>query len=168
MKPVIKITFAFLLLLIIACNKDKGDKDENPTPTETNDYSTTAKIDGNSFTSVSSIVTTKIGQQIIFGMTATDAYGNFIKITLYKGYTKEGTYQFGNDSKNINVISYNVLKPNVLYWTSVQETGTGTMTVTKDNDNYVEGTFSFEGVSVFDSSTKKITEGKFKAKKNNI
>jgi len=43
----------------------------------------------------------------------------------------------------------------------------GTITVTKNNDTYFEGTFSFIGVgsSKIDTSVKNFTEGKFKVLK---
>jgi len=46
---------------------------------------------------------------------------------------------------------------------STFDIGSGTITITEDDDNHVKGTFSFTGVG--QSTSKQITEGKFNAPK---
>ena len=81
-----------------------------------------------------------------------------------------GTFELGNNMVLV-YHSHTIFKENRIYYLwhakeSVKES-TGTITITKHSDTYIEGTFLFNGVgsSKIDTSVKKITEGKFRVLK---
>ncbi len=132
----------------------------------------TAKIDGNNFeamTTPQSTVTAKVvesnGVKTLL-LQGSDTKGNAINITIL-AYDGTGTYYSGDDAINLNTMTYiEILKNDS--WSSTSSVAVdngiakGVLNVAKDDGDYIEGTFSFDGWNDT-KGVKKITDGKFRA-----
>lgn len=150
------------LSLLFSCNKDDNDS------SDAGDEFVSAKIDGTSWASSKDYNTTaaqKSGNAL--AVQGSDNDGNAINFSI-TNYSGVGNYKTGDNLTNGNQIMYVSISP-VGSWSSNLATaalGTltpGTIDITKDDGSIVEGTFSFEGYNSQDTSSKNITEGKFKA-----
>lgn len=152
------ILFTFLSLLV-SCS-DSTDADLGITGEGT----FTAKVDGNTFTSLKATVgaTVTNGVAAIQGSTSN---GTFIRINI-ANYTGEGTYKTGDALSNTNSISYGTIDP-IATWMSTFNLGNGTIEITEETSTTISGTFSFTGINASaGNSSKTVTEGQFNAPKN--
>ena len=161
----------FLLLNSCGTNSDVDDLLGDNT-----NFYLTAKVGGNNFSADLSDPATwgafkyHTGTLTISVPEDTSNVGNgSIMINILTGYSGAGTYTVGFGASGNNYARYmtgSMATGNMNSWnaeTSHNSTGTGTVTVTSDANNIVEGTFSFTGVSS-DTSSKQISEGKFRLK----
>ena len=131
-----------------------------------------AKIDGASFTSLelTSIATLAAGNLIIQG---NDADGKSIVMTIF-GYSGEGTYPFtGADPLILNTANYieaDAANPmNTQSWTAPYDTTqTGTVSISMESADSIEGTFEFTGQNANDMTTVAVTEGSFNLTKQSL
>jgi len=83
-----------------------------------------------------------------------------------KNYQGEGVYSFGNTSNENTIRFMRNLGPSDLPngdWICIGPQASCMVTITKDDGMEVEGTFSFEGFSIFSDTSLLVTEGKFRA-----
>ncbi len=163
MKTLKKLTYLVVMISLItftSCSKNNDNNDDNNSGGE--EY-LTAKIDGANYEAAQSpavIVSATISSGI-FVLTGGNNNGDTVRATI-NGYTGTGTYTTGDNINNTNSLSYITLPANS--WISTFDIGTGTLNITLEDGEYVEGTFSFEGYNAMDQTTKNITNGKFRAK----
>lgn len=173
MKKILLAAMACMLILA-SCNKTPND---NPDPNgPDNDFYLTATIDGAGFTADLSEPTTwgafKYHQgtlTISVPANAANAGDGTVMLNLLNNYTGPGNYTVGIGSIGNNYARYtkgSMATGNFNSWnaeTSHNASGTGTIILTADANNIVEGSFSFTGYST-DGSSKAISEGKFRLK----
>ncbi len=152
----------FIVVLTFSCNKDRK--------LEKNEPFLVAKVDGinYSFNNRVDLNGTKELSHIING------YNEELKTRITLGLNldnqKTGTFELKHNTVLV-YHSYNVFKgKRIRYIWHAKESeigSSGTITITKNTDTYIEGTFSFNGVGAtkVDTSVKKVTEGKFKVLK---
>ncbi|MDC8003129.1 DUF6252 family protein [Aureisphaera galaxeae] len=173
MKTFKSVLFLFLLsTLIISCSNDDDAGDSGTTGGGGEAFS--AKIDGADFaastnpaTLIGGTFTTTNGTSLLTGQGSTNN-GDFINFSIID-FNGPGTYTTGDNISNTNQIQYgelvgqtaNVWASN-LASASVGGLQAGEITITSQDDNGAEGTFSFEGYNAADMSTKMISEGQFK------
>ncbi len=168
MKTLKKSIYLILLstaVMFTACNKDDDNNDQGQNNQQNNNGAEflTAKVDGVMFEAAQDpavIVSASIGNSVL-AVQGGKNNGETIRATI-NNYTGVGTYLTGNDISNPNSLTYLTLNP-VASWMSTFNIGTGTLEVTFDDGETIEGTFSFEGFNAQDQTTKTITEGNFKA-----
>jgi len=162
MKIILKIAIVlFLVTLIPCCNKDKTQKSKP---------FLTAKIDGvnYSFNDKVDLNGTKEISHIINGFN--EELKTRIMLGLNLENQKTGTFELKHNTVLV-YHSHNIFKgKRIRYIWHAKESvigSSGTITIIKNTDAYIEGTFSFNGVGAVkvDTSIKKITEGKFKVLK---
>lgn len=153
-----KAALILLLLTVVlsSCSSDDGD-DTNP---EQTGFYLTAKIDGVNYSrKLVTVSATADGTDVYL----ISAVGEESSIGLsLESPISTGT--FTPDVGGVTVLFYQEINPFAI-WGATEDEGSGTITITKNNATYLEGTFSFTGVNPADDSTKLITEGKFKAQK---
>ncbi|MCF6351901.1 MAG: DUF6252 family protein [Cyclobacteriaceae bacterium] len=160
----VSISILSILLFLISCSKDD---EQSP---QTDNYYLTAKIDGVDFSAdASSLVSFGADGTGFFNIKGIRSNGDFIAITLISP-TATGTFTMSNNINSTAPRTTYSIPPGDNWSTHVLQgtaiIGSGTATVTINNDTYMEGTFSFTGYNPLDNfSPKVITEGKFKAKK---
>ena len=155
----------FVVFTFTSCNNNNNDDGGS----SDGDEFLTAKIDGADF-AASTDPATIIGATITSGILAVqggDNSGNTISFQIF-GYTGLGVYATADALTSTNSIRYITISPSVATWdssavSSLAGIGPGRIEVTSDDGVTVEGTFSFEGYNASDTTTKIITEGKFKA-----
>ncbi len=156
MKNLKNLLLFMCLSFIVSCS-DATDEDLGSTAEGT----FTAKVDGDSFTSlkatVSAIVTN--GVAVIGG---SNANGDYIRITI-SDYNGVGTYKTGDAISSTNSILYGSLSP-FANWSSAFDIGSGTIEITEDTATQVSGTFTFLGYNG-PNDRKEVTEGTFNASK---
>lgn len=171
MKLIKKITYVMFLFAAVAftaCSSDDdGDNNNGGNGNGNGDGNAseflTAKIDGTDFEAAQDpavIVAASIGNGVL-SIQGGQNDGQTIRATI-NGYDGPGTYTTGDNLANVNQLMYVTLTP-VATWMSTFNIGSGTLVVTSDDGEVVEGTFSFEGFNAEDNTTKNITEGSFKA-----
>lgn len=165
LKQFMLFTMLFGALALTSCSSD--DDGGNPANATAGEGTISAKIDGNSFTSLEiTSMANKVnagGQStlVIQGNTQSQAF-NF---TL-NGYDGVGTYEF-TDANVFRVASYiepNVSNPaNSQTWSAPYENSgvAGEISISEETDSRIKGTFFFTGKNSNDGSTKSITEGSF-------
>lgn len=136
--------------------------DDDPTEGTNNNASLSAKVDGTNFSSLEATVSA-VKNSGILAIQGSDANGKYIRFNI-SSYNGEGTYKTGDNLTNTNMIMYGTVSP-VSAWSSTFDIGSGTITISKETDSQIEGTFGFEGYNADDKTTKTITEGKFVAPK---
>ncbi len=157
----------YLLLVVAAvafssCNKNDDNNDEG----EQNNNGTeflTAKVNGVDFEAAQDpavIVAATVSNNVL-AFQGGKNNGETIRGTI-NGYNGVGTYLTGNDISNPNSLVYLTLTP-VASWMSTFNIGSGTVEVTFDDGNTIEGTFTFEGFNAQNQTTKTVTQGNFKA-----
>lgn len=155
------ITIVVLATLIIGCNDSK------------NGTFLTVKIDGvnHSFNDKVSLKSTAEFSHIINGYNSEDKSRITLGLNIKNKST--GTFKLSDHSDMVLVYHSHLIymgKRMYYIWHAKDDTkgSTGTITITKNNDTYIEGTFTFKGVgsTKIDTSVKKFTEGKFRILKN--
>lgn len=157
-------------------NSCSSSSDDDDLQDDNTNFYLTAKVGGNNFSADLSDPATwgafkyHTGTLTISVPEDTSNVGNgSIMINILSGYSGAGTYTVGFGASGNNYARYmtgSIATGNMNSWnaeTSHNSTGTGTVTITSDANNIVEGTFSFTGVSS-DTSSKQISEGKFRLK----
>lgn len=148
------------LLFFASCSSD-DDSDDGSTQTE--DYFLTVQ-ENESTLSFNEIVTVsaRADESPFYEIRGIDNNGNTIVFTL-NGPVSEGT--FGTDPVDpITSFSYTQNTPFTV-WGANGEVGSGTVTITENNETSVEGTFMFTGVNRADNTARTFTEGSFRAQK---
>jgi len=171
----LKFSLLFLSIFMVLNSCSSSSDDDDLQDDNTNFY-LTAKVGGNNFSADLSDPATwgafkyHTGTLTISVPEDTSNVGNgSIMINILSGYSGAGTYTVGFGASGNNYARYmtgSIATGNMNSWnaeTSHNSTGTGTVTITSDANNIVEGTFSFTGVSS-DTSSKQISEGKFRLK----
>lgn len=156
MKKSILIVLTIVSLSLVNCNKDNAE-DTNPSG-----EFVTCKVDGVDFSASADYDTTAATKTNgILTIQGSDNSGKAIHVLIHN-YIGEGTYHTGDNLSNTNSLSYITVNP-VASWMSTFDVGSGTLEVTTDDDNTVEGAFFFEGYNADNQTTKSITNGSFKA-----
>ncbi|WP_400075269.1 hypothetical protein [Winogradskyella sp. R77965] len=166
----IKLTKTAFILLLIAILFNSCSSDDDAPSSEDSDYFLTAKIDGVDFSGdASSLVSIQADGTDFFNIKGISSNGDQITITLISP-TATGIFPMSNETgvlaprTTFSIPSGENWSTHVLQGTEI--IGSGTATVSINDDTYMEGTFSFIGYNPLDNfSAKVITEGKFKAKK---
>ncbi|MEM7186781.1 MAG: DUF6252 family protein [Bacteroidota bacterium] len=167
MKTFKKSIYLFLLcasVVFTACKKDDDNNDEGQN--NQNNGGTeflTAKVDGVDFEAAQDpavIVGATVSNNVL-AFQGGKNNGETIRGTI-NDYNGVGTYVTGNDISNPNSLTYLTLTPTAT-WISTFNIGSGTVEVTFDDGNTIEGTFSFDGFNAQDQTTKSVTQGNFKA-----
>lgn len=162
MKTLKKIGLLFFLSLLISCESS------NDLESSGGDDFFTAKIDGETFTAFTGPPDTvawnsaHTGLRSIQGSTS-EGVAISMNITNYNGV---GVYDFSKTGF-VQLVS-GVTTGNFGAWVcNASSSTTGSVEITSDNGTVIEGTLSFTGLNTDNSSTKVITEGKFRATKDN-
>lgn len=151
------ITLLLLLVLTFSCvdAKKKDIADGNKIDQAQNDTFLKAKIDGLAFYTDAPMY---FSAQNIMTLAAVSKNK---KIRIYIDYKKgPATYTFGKGISNADNMIYTT---NEVDWIAAKIKGEGTITLTEEGD-YLIGEFSFTGVNKENTSTKQITDGKFKVR----
>ncbi len=178
MKTKVLNLFAIAMICIAGFTSCSKDDDNNG---DDGNFYFTAKIDGNDFSAdMSNPTFTSIHKYHAESISisamkdaANPGAGGFL-ININSGYSGTGTYTVGVGGEEENYARYmtgSMATSNLNSWaaetgngSSANNVGTGTITITADANNIVEGTFSFEGYNNADQTTKQITAGKFRMK----
>ncbi len=170
-----RIFFVMAILTIVlgftSCKKETIDNNNNNNTTVDNNFYFNVKMDGESFTGDigdgKTISRSHGGTLLTIKDKAGNNPGFFINILNYTGaktYEISSNPPSGGDASNASYSE--VLTPVVwTYWSS-DSINPGTITIISDNNDIVEGTFSFDGYNPDNSTTKVFTEGKFRLKVN--
>lgn len=152
MKIVQKLSIVSLfLLLFVSCSEDENVADA----IASGDGVISATVKGENFESLKA-VTKAIVKNTSLSLSGANQAGDVITIGI-TNYSGAGTYSFGGNSANTMVFSKTTSQTG---WAVSLDTGSGTVTVSKDDGSKVEGTFSFDATSD-DFGDAKITNGKF-------
>ena len=157
---------AFLLLITVTLSSCSGDDDASNS--ENGNYALSAKIDGVDFSTnmVEPNVSAFADITPLYTITGIDDNGGRITILL-QSPIQTGTFTTDEGETDLGpavVLSY--MAPNNDIFSGNDTDGPiGMVTITKNNENSVEGTFSFTGNSQQNDNTVVITQGEFKAKK---
>lgn len=171
----------FTIAMICIAGFTSCSKDDDNNGGDDGNFYFTAKIDGNDFSAdMSNPTFTSIHKYHAESISisamkdaANPGAGGFL-ININSGYSGTGTYTVGVGGEEENYARYmtgSMATSNLNSWaaetgngSSANNVGTGTITITADANNIVEGTFSFEGYNNADQTTKQITAGKFRMK----
>lgn len=165
------VFFSILVLSILAISSCSKNDDNEDNPAGGSEY-LTAKVNGANYTGGSEhgdFITASVNSGTL-SFQGTNNSGSGINFSIIN-YSGEGTYATGNELNNMNLIQYIEVSPmgtwisnGVLVPLGLEP---GEIKVTKQTEDYVEGTFKFVGYNSQDETTKTITEGKFKANLEN-
>ncbi len=153
-------TIVLLLVLTVSCSDTKKNRitGGNKIAQTQNDTFLKATIDGIDFYAEAPHY---FSAQKIITLAAVSKDENE-KIRIYINYNNgPATYTFGKGTSNSDNMTYT---NNKVHWLAAKTMGKGTITITEEG-GYLIGKFSFTGVNKEDSSTKQITDGKFRVKK---
>ncbi|WP_033957412.1 DUF6252 family protein [Psychroserpens jangbogonensis] len=150
-----KIAFILLTLVLSSCSSN-----DDSTNSEQSNYYLTAKVDGVNF-SIDIVTVSTLADETDFYVISGVGENTSIGLTL-ESPISVGTFTTG--VAEIVALTYQTNSPFVVFGAS-QDVGSGTITITENNANYIKGTFSFTGINQLDNSTKEISEGAFKAVK---
>ncbi len=170
-----------LLTGLVSC--EKGGTDDDNDNDKKGDFYLTAKIEGTNFTADLSDTKTWGAFKYHTGTLSISVPDNVanagegtIMLNILEGYNGAGTYKVGVGGNAKNYARYSTGSMgtgNLNSWaaetgsaSSANDVGQGTIVVTSDKSNVVEGTFQFDGYNNTGKTTKKITEGKFRLKIN--
>jgi|GEM_PF-1189198 len=168
--PKTLLLFLVLAALLSACSIDDLVP-EIPDP-EDDDYFLTVKIDGVDFSAdITPSVSVLADQTGFYNIQGNTNDGDKLAITLVSPTSTGTVLVSGDNSETAPNIAYWVVSPYGVWAAGgtggAGGDGVGTITITENNDTFMEGTFSFTGVNPLDNnSTKEFTEGKFKARKD--
>ena len=163
------ITIVLLLLAVVACKKENNNRVNE----STNKTFLTVKIDGvnHSFSDKVKLGRTSELSHIINAYNSEDKTRITLGLNIKNNTT--GTFKLSDHSDMVLVYHSHLIymeKRMRYLWHAKDDTkgSTGTITITKNNDTYIEGTFTFKGVGAtkIDTSVKSFTEGKFRILKN--
>jgi len=167
-----RIAILILLFVTISCADHKKFtlRDDNKIDQTQNDSFLTANIDGAdySFSDKVNLNSTAALSHIING------YNKELKTRITLGLNLDnqgtGTFELGNNIVLVYHASTIFHEKEIYYIWHAKESvigSSGTITITKNNDTYIEGTFLFKGVgsTKVDTSVKTVTEGKFRVLK---
>ena len=154
MKNLKNLVWACLILLtVVSCKKSDDAK--------VTEGSMSAKVEGKDWTAGLAVQATKASGVLGIGGTGNGAQIN-INVLSYSGVK---TYPIGGGVTSTNTtqaIYTTTALPPVVYNTMVGQ-GSGTLTITKDEGGYVEGTFNFTAKTTAGVNIT-ITDGKFRSK----
>lgn len=158
MKNLKKLFLGCLILFTVtACKKEDGVGNTKV------DGFMTAKVDGKDWSGGYAVEAQKGSPALRLAGTGD---GGQINIDFFN-YTGPKTYTIGgsisNSANNTNASYTATTLPPVMALT-LGGLGSGSITITKDEGGYVEGTFSFNAKTGENGKTVTVTEGKFKAK----
>ena len=157
--------------LLTACSKDDDGGTSGPTAEGT----ITAKVNGNSITTLDMVTFANLssGTLQIQGNTGGTSSKAFVLTII--GYEGVGSYPLGGGANVFNVASYvetevdleNPTNPNVQTWNApFNDSVAGEINISEETETHVIGTFSFEGKNINgDGSMRSITEGSFNIEK---
>ncbi|TYA52651.1 DUF6252 family protein [Formosa maritima] len=168
LKHVTLLLMCFSLITFTSCSDDDDGGDGGGGAAS---GTITAKINGNSFTSLEMTSTATLvsggGQTTLTmqGNTQTQAINLIIN-----GYDGVGTYEISDDNvfRIASYIEPNVSNPaNSQTWSApFQDSGViGEIKISEETDSNIKGTFNFTGKNSNDDSTKNVTEGAFNLSK---
>lgn len=158
--------FMLLLITVSLVTLSGCSSDDNGGGGSAAQGTITAKIDGASFTSIDiASMASLVAASNTLTLQGNDANGNSI-IMVINGYNGTGTYNFDGNSIPLNIASYleiDINNPtNVETWTAPYQAAlNGSVTITQESDDNIQGTFEFTGQNANDMSTKAITNGSF-------
>jgi len=154
MKNLKNLVWACLILLtVVSCKKSDDAK--------VTEGSMSAKVEGKDWTAGLAVQATKASGVLGIGGTGNGAQIN-INVLSYSGVK---TYPIGGGVTSTNTtqaIYTTTALPPVVYNTMVGQ-GSGTLTITKDEGGYIEGTFNFTAKTTAGVNIT-ITDGKFRSK----
>jgi len=142
-----------IVFTVVSCKKGDDAK--------VTEGSMSAKVDGKDWTAGLAVQATKASGVLGIGSTGNGAQIN-INVLSYSGAK---TYPIGGGVTSTNTtqaIYTTTALPPVVYNTMVGQ-GSGTLTITKDEGGYVEGTFNFTAKTTAGVNIT-ITDGKFRSK----
>lgn len=158
-----------LLLIVVACKEDNKSDDTIKENESTNDTFLTAKVDGIDFSANSKkVLFIAFSGQLSHksGIVGTNSDGYEISFMLPNPISTGTINSEMTDPKII--MSYSE-SPNKASWHVGNDNNPTkipfTITITKNGENFVEGTFSFTALNIKDNTTRQITDGKFKAER---
>lgn len=160
--------------VLVSCNKTTTTPDSNNNNSNTQDtnFYFTAKIDGTDWkadmSSTNTYATNSHSTLLTIGAALTTVTDGVFLCNL-SGYKGAAGYTVGTGGGD-NYIRYttgSVGAGTYSAWKAETpgSSTTGTVTITKDENNIIEGTFSFDGYSEEKKTTKSVTDGKFRMKK---
>ena len=155
---VLKTTILLLLLTVIISSCSSND--DTSDILAQSDFFLTAKIDGVDYVSDFVFVSALADETDIYIISSVGEFSS-IGLTLESPIS---TGTFTPTAEGATVLFYQETDPFVI-WGASEDAGSGTITITENNANYIEGTFSFTGVNPADNTTKVVTQGAFKAEK---
>jgi len=154
-----------ITVLLMSCGKD--DEMNPDDPLLNGDGFMTCKIDGVDFSAspitVGGIVS---GNNFTVQGNGAGLDASAISMALNSSYNGVGVYRFGSDFLfNIGTYIPKASDPINSFTVAAAGTNVGQIEITKDDGEFVEGTFSFECVNQNDQSQRaSITEGQFRLK----
>ncbi len=162
-----------ILLFALSVSLVNCDKDDDDTATGNVSQGTmTAKIDGTDFSNSHNVGQATLAQlpshnNIV--IQASNSDGKSINIII-NNYTGTGTYEINSSGLNPNTAVYtetDISNPaNTQIWQSpYQNSPIGTVKITVETDDNLQGEFSFKAKNATDNSEKNITEGFFNLSK---
>lgn len=160
------VTIIIILLMLVACNEKNSDTKKDKS---TNETFLTAKVDGVDFSSNSKkVLFIAFSGQLSHksGIVGTNTKGYEISFMLPNPIT-EGTFNTDTTDPKV-ILSYSESANKASWHVGNDNNPTNmpfTITITKVDETYVEGTFSFTAINIKDNTMKQITEGEFKAEK---
>lgn len=150
---------ALILLLAVVINSCSTNDDSVQS-----DYYLTAKIDGVEFSAdpKNTLVSFDPMNTQIFTITGINNSGSRITLTLpFPSPDPVGTFDTYSDEN----IFMSFVSLDVDIWGASADSSFGEITILKNNNDFVEGTFYFIGSHPLQSETIEVTEGIFRAKK---
>jgi len=143
--------------LLFSCNRPDGNLLEEVNNT-VEDYYMNATIDGVEFSTTKSTVSPAPDLTEVFSIIGEIEDDRSIIIVL-ESPTNEGTFSLPEESITLSYLSEGF--PCI----ANQAGGSGTITISKNTSNFMEGTFSLIAICPIDNSELEVTEGNFKAQK---
>ena len=153
MRTLMRVATPFLLVAAVSCGGD------NTGPNGQTNGDMTAKIDGASFTSVTTLAQRNVTNAgTIIALSGADSHGTGLGFAFVDAGV--GTYAIGG----LTPTNATVLDGTGKVWTAGATAGSGTLTVTALDATHVAGTFAYSAVAspgTGASGTKEVTQGVF-------
>lgn len=174
---ILSFTILAFSLVFSSCSDNDADSDLNPT-SSSGDYFFTCEINGVAFAATHDAASVSIGADMTeyFNIQGRDAADNKVTLTL-QSPTQTGTFETGDPGTPTQTVAahYAGKSPvgsTVGNWSTRDDNGKGTITITESTSSNMKGTFSFyaSGGSFtpsgdLDTSTLTFTNGKFNARR---